>query len=320
MSLPAETPAPDQGVITQALEDATVGDPSLNAPLQLFNSEYDANNGSIMTFSPQRAAQSSLGKRDDRPSPNTPSSTSPNSKRQASSPLRSLLNVATSIVSQFTQPTNTNPGVLLPPGIQRGGDGPSPTSVLETLFDTAAPPKPSHNRDGLTGHVPKSKFLRFVREDWFTTNIVYTPSEMKTLLKQSRTNMMYNFSKTFNNDRRGDINGYDLVEEEEGDGPRTRSMAQVDDDWMIDTSAVDVTTNDTRRLQLYPAEQLILCKENTKLLILVKVSDVELFSENATRICESQGTGEIVISGERYYCLRATLEDDRVNWKWTSSL
>ena len=122
MSLPAETPAPDPRDITQALEDDTAGDPSLNVPVHLFQSENDASiNVNSTSLSPPRAA-SSLGKRD---AP-TPKQTG---KRQdtTTSPLRSILNSAAAFVHQITQ---TQPQTVLPPShvdVERSDDGPSPT-------------------------------------------------------------------------------------------------------------------------------------------------------------------------------------------------
>ena len=106
--------------------------------------------------------------------------------------------------------------------------------------------------------------------------------------------------KTSNTDRWGEINGYDIVEDvSSDDGPRTRSMVQQPtDDWLVDTSAADVSIDDTRRLQIYQIEQLMASRENTKLLVLVKVSEVDLFGSDAPEIAavhQAQDTGEMVI-------------------------
>ena len=55
--------------------------------------------------------------------------------------------------------------------------------------------------------------------------------------------------------------------------PNTRSNTDDVDDWMIDTSAVNLTTTNLRRLTLYSLEQIFLCEEKTKLLLMIKVED-----------------------------------------------
>ena len=103
----------------------------------------------------------------------------------------------------------------------------------------------------MIGFIPKSAIIRFVREDWFVTKTVYTPDEIKKQIKQCRTNMMYNFAKTHNTDRRGDINDYNVEDANAlDDGPQTRSMAQPVDDWLVDTSAADVIVGDYNYIQL----------------------------------------------------------------------
>ena len=93
--------------------------------------------------------------------------------------LRRLLSVPCSMVQLLCQLVHTasqhhNITTLQPPpNVNRAGDGPSPTSVLENVFfeDPAdcelADPSPSlssHDRDGLIGFIPKSNFLCFARE------------------------------------------------------------------------------------------------------------------------------------------------------------
>ena len=147
-------------------------DPSLNAPVQLFQSENDAGiNVNSTSLSLPRAA-SSLDKRD----VPTPKQTG---KRQdtTTSPLRSILNSAAAFVHQITQ---TQPQTLIPPShvdVERSDDGPSPTSVLDTLFaevaDNVNEPsdQPRRSHAGMIGFIPKSAILRFVREDWFVTKM-----------------------------------------------------------------------------------------------------------------------------------------------------
>ena len=150
--------------------------------MQLFQSEEnDANNGNILSFSPQRTAASSLGKQD---AP-TPKQTG---KRQdtTTSPLRSILNGAAAFVNQITQ---TQPWTVIHPPLDDTNttvDDASPTSVLDTLFSEVADDMnpsalaiPGRSHAGMIGFVPKSAILRFVGEDSFDTNIVYTPDEIK---------------------------------------------------------------------------------------------------------------------------------------------
>ena len=315
MSSPPVSPLPNRQVIAQALDDpTTAGDPSLNAPLELFPTPYDQSNGNISTSSPRTISAGASRKRD---AP-TPKQTG---KRHdyTSSPLRSILNGAAAFVTQITQ---TQPQtVLQPPDVWRVHKGPSPTSVLDGLFsavaddvNSPAPERRRRSHAGMIGFVPRSAILRFTREDWFDTTTVYTSAEIKKQIKHCRTKMMYNFAKTHNTDRRGDINGYGVIEDVADKwGPVTRSRVSPSNDWVVDTSAADVTTDDTRRLQLYPIEQLMTSRENTKLLILVKVTDEELFGSDVHLIASGQGTEEMVISGERFYRLRATVKDDRYN-------
>jgi len=69
-------------------------------------------------------------------------------------------------------------------------------------------------------------------------------------------------------------------------GPVTRSSMEELDDWMVDTSAVEVSTTETRRLSVYPLEQLIRSDEKKDLLLMFKLyiefncvkNKVELYS------------------------------------------
>ena len=42
---------------------------------------------------------------------------------------------------------------------------------------------------------------------------------------------------------------------------------------MVDTSAVDLTTTNLRRLSLYPLKEIFFCEEKMKLLLMIKVED-----------------------------------------------
>ena len=119
--------------------------------------------------------------------------------------------------------------------------------------------------------------------------------------------MPYEHEQKLYNDKRGEINGYDFVDESvEESGPRTRSTVEEEDgEWVVDTSAVDLNVTDTRRLSLYPIEQLLLCKAKTRLLILVKVADVDVFGPHAHMIATSQSTdgyiGSSILPPQGYY-------------------
>ena len=91
-----------------------------------------------------------------------------------------MLNGAAAFVTQLTQPRQINTTLLPPPHLNFGGDGPSPTSILDNVFDddsdgdeSWAPPTSSHDRSGLIGFVPNSKFLRFARDAWFKSDTTY---------------------------------------------------------------------------------------------------------------------------------------------------
>ena len=97
-SLPPDTPLPNRQVITQALEDSTADDPLLNAPLELFPSQYDESNGNISTSSPKRILAGASRKRD------TPTPKQTGKRHDyTSSPLHSILNGAAAFVNQMTQ-------------------------------------------------------------------------------------------------------------------------------------------------------------------------------------------------------------------------
>lgn len=67
---------------------------------------------------------------------------------------------------------------------------------------------------------------------------------------------------------------------------------------------------DTRRLSLYCFEQLLLCRERDKFIILVQVSEEHRLFKGVSQLeSESQGTENITISGKEYYRLKATITD-----------
>ena len=87
----------------------------------------------------------------------------------------------------------------------------------------------------------------------YTTEELYTENQIKKQIQQCRTNMMYNFSKTYNNDRRGDINGYDDLAEvvEDGSGPWTRLTVEDDEDEWMESTCLHRQSNRCKNLPHY---------------------------------------------------------------------
>ena len=99
----------------------------------------------------------------------------------------------------------------------------------------------------------------------------------------------------------GGINGNDIVEDvDDEDSPwartfhRARSIVQPADNWLVDTSAADVTTNKTRQdttiISNWTTDGLY---KKTKLMILVKLANDELFGRDAPLIDTAQETREM---------------------------
>ena len=286
MSLPVNSPLADPRSICHAIHGTDDGDaPSVSDPVQLFADDYDANNGNIMTLSPSRIygphSKSAAIKRPALGSPSrSPYNASRTTKRIQTSPRRvakAAASAVINVVTQLTQPSAANnptqplvPIYVEPPRINRAD--PSPTSVLNALFTPAEPapkrkPKQTNNRK--VGLVPKSTFIKWARVHHFSNKEKYTDSNIKKGLQQCRTRMTWQFNQVSNA-----TNRHNLPRIEETNTPVgrvTRSSNVEDfDDWIVDTAAAELTTNDRRRLSIYPLEQLLLCKERTKLLILVK--------------------------------------------------
>ena len=81
-------------------------------------------------------------------------------------------------------------------------------------------------------------------------------------------------------------------------GPVTRSSVEELDDWMVDTSAVEVSTTETRRLSVYPLEQLIRCDKKKDLLLLVaEQKDEQILGGLAKSIDLVQNNTWVTISG-----------------------
>ena len=317
MQPPAKTPLPDAAVITQTLHDAPASaGPSISDPVQLFAADYDAANGDLtnLTPSPQRTIDNSNVNRSiagtTRPLPPS-ADRPPHGKRVTSSPRRAML-AAARVVTQLSQPLATS--LVGPPALRR--DGPSPTSVIAAVLPHPSPPpaianepppanKPKRNHKSFRGHVPKSDFIKFARPLHFGTGD-YDAKTIKKGLNQCRIRIFHQFTKTSN---RGETSFVDSVVDM-GDGPVTRSSVEDEEDWVIDQSAMDVTTTDTRRLSLYCFEQLLMCRERDKFLILVRVSsDKKLFKGGAQTIASVQGTTTLTISGVEYYRRKATISD-----------
>jgi len=118
--------------------------------------------------------------------------------------------------------------------------------------------------------------------------------------------MIYHFTWTSNVDRRGE---HEETNNNKNDGPNTRLNVEEMDDWMVDTSAVDLTTTNVRRLSMYPIEQLLLCGERARLLMVIKQSaaDALLGKGTAAKVEATQGSEPIIISGEYYHRLKCMI-------------
>jgi len=125
--------------------------------------------------------------------------------------------------------------------------------------------------------------------------------------------MIFHFTRTSNGDMRGES---EPAPTDDADGPNTRSNDDELEDWMVDMSAVDITTTDVRRLSFYPIEQLLFCKERARLLMLVKQSLAEskLGKGVAETVSVIQGTEPILISGEYYHRLQCEIIDATHHW------
>ena len=157
----------------------------------------------------------------------------------------------------------------LTPSPQRTIDN---SNVNRSIAGTTRPLPPSADRPPHGKRVTSSpRPLHFGTGD-------YDAKTIKKGLNQCRIRIFHQFTKTSN---RGETSFVDSVVDM-GDGPVTRSSVEDEEDWVIDQSAMDVTTTDTRRLSLYCFEQLLMCRERDKFLILVRVSsDKKLFKGGA---------------------------------------
>ena len=77
---------------------------------------------------------------------------------------------------------------------------------------------------------------------------------------------------------------------------------------MVDTSAVEVSTTETRRLSVYPLEQLIRCDEKKDLLLLVaEQKDEQILGGLAKSIDLIQNNTRVIISGRKFYAIKCTI-------------
>jgi len=125
--------------------------------------------------------------------------------------------------------------------------------------------------------------------------------------------MVFHYTRTSNGDMRGKSKP---APTDDANGPNIQSNDDELEDWMVDMSAVDLTTTDVRRLSFYPIEQLLLCKERARLLMLLKQSSAEskLRKEVAETVSGIQGTELILISGEYYHRLQYEIIDATHHW------
>ena len=301
-----DTPIPSAKEFSQALLDAYAGEPTVTDPVRLFATACIT---SVATGGGSESiAAAAAGKRN--PDSRGAISPSPRRKRRQkqSSPKRAALAVA-AVVTQLSQPT---PGVDNPPTIRR--KGPSPTSIINDVFEVQPAPTTAATRSSSThafvGYVPKTKLFSFCRGNHFDTKVKYTDEEIQEGVLSCRTRMIYHFTRTSNMDRRGEAQETPTHNSEDNsDGPNTRSSVEELEDWMVDTSAVDLTTTNVRRLSIYPIEQLLLCGERQRLLMVVKQSAADhlLGKGTAKKVVATQGTKPIIISGEYYHRIQCTI-------------
>lgn len=297
MSKASDTPKISATEFSQTIHDAYAGPPAVTDPVALFATAC------ITSVSAGEAATelNAAGKRTT--NSRVASSPSPRRKRRPkqSSPKKAALAVA-AVVTQLSQTGPTNP-----PTIRR--DGPSPTTIINDVFEVQPAPKTStrtSSTHAFIGHVPKTKLFSFCRPHHFNTKVKYTDDEIQDGVFSCRTRMIYHFTRTSNIDRRGE---HQEINNDEYDGPNTRSNVEEMEDWMVDTSAVDLTTTNVRRLSIYPIEQLLLCGERSRLLMVIKQSEADalLGKGTAEKVQATQGSEPIIISGEYYHRLKCTI-------------
>ena len=106
----------------------------------------------------------------------------------------------------------------------------------------------------MTGLVPTTGFLGkdFRPRLYNPPSVPYTEGQIKRDMKNRRTMMLYNFCQLSGRNAAASDN--------EDDGRTLRSDVSDDDDWMIDSAALEMTTTDRRRLARYCLEQLLISR------------------------------------------------------------
>ncbi len=94
----------------------------------------------------------------------------------------------------------------------------------------------------------------------------------------------------------------------------TRSSAEEMDDWVVDSDAVNITVCDHRRLSRYSIEQLMMSREKTRLLVLVRADeDDDAFSAMGKLVNEVQKNEIASIGGRKYIRLKCTITNANSN-------
>ena len=268
---PGQTPRQSSDDINASLAIATLAADGLALeladPVALFNNNYQANSGKVLSFTPSSLPTDGSSTRSNvRPMPSSTPLSSPRRKRHASSailasPIRRSALVVASIVA--TVASNRH----MPAAAH---DDPSPTTVIDTAFDPPQRKPPPKKKKGsnitMIGHIPKSDFLHWPREtNHFKKNVKLSDTTIKSDLKKKRQWMARHF-KWHDNQH---------VEQGGGQsaGPSLRSRDDDIEDWVLDSDGYNVETTNERRLSRYCMEQIWIQNDRTKLLLLVNVDD-----------------------------------------------
>jgi len=324
MTNPTVMPRSSEGattsIIAETIKDQGTEPALLVDLIKLFNAYYSSNHGNAISFTPAGAAaagtmlgMAAAGKRGaEVRSPRSPASLSPVNKLKSiislpsSLPRQSMLTAAASFIKSVVAPPSTQgPQIFPPPALHR--NHPLPTSTLATVF-LDQPPSPKTIPKGKRKQAVIGLVLKHIRPNHFNISTTYTKKHTKVKLKNTRTSILYHFTQQTNADVgpvQDDVHG-------ERDHPNTPSNADNQDDWMVDTSAVYLTTTNPRQLTLYPLEQIFLCAEKTKLLLMIKVEDDDrLLRGKGQEVQAVQGTETRFILRLNYFALKFTLCDTR---------
>ena len=91
-------------------------------------------------------------------------------------------------------------------------------------------------------------------------------------------------------------------------GPKLRSSTEDIDDWVVDSTGINIETTNQRRLSRYCMEQLWVTEHRTKLLVLINVADdLELYGGIGAAVDKVQRIDRANISGREYYRLKCTV-------------